>query len=251
MKSIGDIILTHFFMWEKFDTRKTLKIKKKIIDSPKSKKAIIFYPYWTGKSDIYTRFAEEFQDYTQVFYDYPNEVMSRDVKVSLKYIDEILIDSIKTIKDLKKSGVKEIILFGSSFGSTISLKLSTMIKVDKLIMNMVDRNLANVIFTSPALTILKQKLKMNGFTLKKLNKIYKPLSFDHSIKRLKNKKIKIYLLISKTDIFCNAKRFVPVISLMDKLKLNYKVKTNQFFGHISSIHKNIAFEKSIKTFIKE
>lgn len=249
--SITDLILTHFFMWQKFDAKKKFKITKKLIKIKNSKKAIVFFPYWTGKSSIYNKLSEEFPNHTLVFYDYPNEVMSENVKVSLKYIKDILKDSSKTIKELRKQGIKEITLFGSSFGSNIALKLSTITKIDKLVLNMIDRDIAKVIFNSPAMVILKRKLKKHGFNLKTLDKIYKFISVDYNIKKIKNKNIKILLFLSKKDIFCKLDRLEPILKQMDKLKLDYELKTHKFLGHILGIYKNLVFNKTIIDFIND
>ncbi|MBD3253070.1 hypothetical protein GF386_05025 [Candidatus Pacearchaeota archaeon] len=231
-------------MWKKFDARKKLRITKKTIKGS-NKKAIIFFPYWTGKSSIYEKLSKQFPEHTLVFYNYPNEVMSEDVKVSLNYINQLLKDSSKLIRNLRKKGIKEITLFGSSFGSNIALKLSTMIIVDKLILNMMDRDIAKVIFTSPALVILRTKLIKKGFNLDKLDKIYEFLSLDYNIKKIKNKKMKILIFLSKTDIFCRVDDFKSIFKKMDKMKLNYQLKINRFLGHIPGIYKNIKNHKVI------
>jgi hypothetical protein len=251
MKSFVDYILTQHFMWKEFDAKKKFKITKEIIEPEGSKKAIFFFPYWTGKSKIYKKIAKKFPDYTLIFYDYPNEVMSEDVKVSLKYITEILNDAYNLIKDLRKSGYKEINLIGSSFGANIALKLSTMIEVDKVVLNMLDKNFAQSTFESPALMILKKKLENQGFTLKKLNQIYSFISTDYIVPKIKNRnKIKILIFLSKSDIFCTYDEFKPELKDFNKLKIHYQIKVNRFFGHIVGIYKNLFFNKRIVKFIR-
>ena len=252
MKSIGDKILTHFFMWNDFDTKRKLKIEKEITNKEKNKKAILFFPFWTGKSSIYKGLAKKFPDYTLVFYDYPNEVLSEDVDVSIKYLKEIIDDATELIKQLKKEKYKEIILIGSSLGSNIAIKLSTISEVDKVIVNMVDRTLAKEIFYSPALKKLKKKLQRHKFTLQKLDKIYDFVSTENNIHLIKNKKnIKFLIFESKTDIFCTLDELEPVLNKFKKNKIHYRLKINKFFGHILSIYKNLIFNKPIVNFIKE
>ena len=169
--SIGDWILTHFFMWNDFDASRKGRVKKKKVSVKGAKQAVIFYPYWTGKSSFYKGFAKKFPDATHIFYDYPNEVYSENVDVSLNYILEILSDSVRLIGELRREGIEEIVLVGSSFGSNIAFKLATMIKVEKVVLNMMDRDFANAIFKSPALGLLRKKLEYQGFTLSKLQKL--------------------------------------------------------------------------------
>lgn len=246
-----DYILTQNFMWQEFDAKNKFKVIEKIIEPEGSKKAILFFPYWTGSSNIYKGLSEKFSDHTLVFYDYPNEVLSEDVTVSINYIKNILNDSLNVIKRLKKKGYKEIILIGSSFGSNIALKLSTMIEVDKVVLNMLDKNFAQSIFESPALIILRKKLERKGFTLNKTNKIYKFISTDYIVPKIKNrKKIKFLIFLSKSDIFCAYNQFKPELKEFDRLKISYKIKINKWFGHIIGIYKNLIFSKRIVNFIK-
>jgi len=237
-------------MWKNFDSKKGLKISKEIIER-RSDKAIIFFPFWTGNPDIYKNLAKKFPEYTLVFYDYPNEVLSEDVKLSIGYINEIIKDAENLIISLRKKRYKEIILIGSSFGSNIALKLSTKVNVDKIVLNMVDSDLAKVIFKSPALIILKKKLQKKGFTLKKLDKIYSFISAKNTILKIKNKKdLKILLFLSRNDIFCNIEESKPLIKKLNKSNINYKLKRNFIFGHILGIYKNLIFNKNIVNFIK-
>jgi len=252
MKSITDYILTHFFMWQDFDANKRLKIEKEITNKKKNKKAIFFYPYWTGKSTIYKGLAKKFPDYTLIFYDYPNEVMSEDVDVSRAYLKEILDDSLMKIKQLKKEGYEEITLVGSSLGADIALSLATITEVDKLVLNMLDVNMAQDIFDSSAMIILKTKLKKHGFTREKIRKIYDFISPEFLIEKIKNKKkIKILIFESKTDIFCTVEQLKPILSKLKRNNIHYRLKSNFIFGHILSIYKNLFFSKTIVKFIKE
>lgn len=250
MKSLSDYILTHFFMWQKFDASKRFKISKEIVKG-NEKKAILFFPYWTGSSDIYQKLAKKMPEYTHIFYDYPNEVYSKNVNVSISYIKEILDDAIRTIKELRTENYSEIILVGSSFGSNIALKLSTMISVEKVILNTLDKNFARSIFDSPAMTILKNKLEKQGLTLQKVEKIYHFISTDFLIKKIKNKnKIKIMIMLSKNDIFCTYNELRTELDEFKKLKIKHHISVNRFFGHIFSIYKNLFFNKKIIDFIK-
>ena len=185
-------------MWKDFDAKKKLKIEREITNKKKNKKAIIFFPYWTGKSTLYRPLAKKFPDYTLIYYDYPNEVMSEDVRVSIGYLRGVLDDAIEVIKDLKKQNYKEITLVGSSLGENISLKLSTMIEVDKVILNMMDKNFASSIFDTSPLFPLKRKLMKQGFTKQKIDKIYSFISTDYLIRKIKNKKkIKFLIFLSE------------------------------------------------------
>ena len=239
-------------MWKDFDTNKKLKVKKEITNKKKNKKAILFFPFWTGKSSIYRKVAKKFPNYTLVFYDYPNEILSEDVKVSLGYLKEILDDSIKLIKQLRKEGYEEITLVGSSIGSNIVIRIATKVEVDKLVLNMVDRTVAREIFDSSALRILKRKLIKHGFEKEKIDKIYRFISTEYIVNKIKNKnKLKILLFTSDTDIFCTTEELKPVIEEFKENNIDYKIKTNKFLGHILSIYTNLFFNKEIVNFIKE
>jgi esterase/lipase len=251
MKSISDYILTHLFMWKKFDARKKLKIERIVTNKKKNKKAIMFFPYWTGKSRIYNGFEKKFPDYTLIFYDYPNEVLSENVKVSTDYFKEIISDAFMMIKDLRKGGYTEITLVGSSIGSNIAIKLATIIDVDKVVLNMIDRTLAKEIFYSAALKILKKKLQKHRFSLEKLDQIYNFISIEDNIKLIKNKiKIKLLVFSSNTDIFCTTEDLKPVFKKLDKEKIHYSLEINRHLGHILGIYYNLIFNKKIVNFIK-
>ena len=143
-------------------------------------------------------------------------------------------------------------MVGSSIGADIILNLATIVNVDKLVINMLDVNMAEDIFNSPAMILLKDKLKRHGFSKNKIKKIYDFISPDNLISKIKNKpKIKLLIFESKTDIFCTVEELKPVLVRLDKNKINYKLKTNKFLGHILGIYKNLIFNKAIVNFIKE
>jgi esterase/lipase len=250
MYSIDDVLLTHFFMWKKFDAKAKLKVTRKITGAKKSEKAILFFPFWSGKSDIYLNLSKNFKDYTLIYYDYPKETMSKNIKVSLNYLRQVLKDAFFLILELRKRGYKEITLVGSSLGSNISLKLATMVRVDKIVLNMIDRSLAREIFTSPALAILKKRLEKQGVTLEKMEKIYSFISTEQILPVLKKTNTQVLLYLSKNDIFCSLEEFKPVISRLEELQIKYKLRINRFLGHILSIYKNLFFNKEIINFIK-
>lgn len=254
MFSIDDWIITQLFMWKKFDARAKLKIKKKI-EYPKEKslalkKAVIFFPYWTGESGIYDYLSLRLKDYTRIYYDYPNEIMSKNINVSLKYLRSILIDAFNLILELRKEGYTEITLVGSSLGSNISLKLASMVKVDKIVLNMIDRSLALEVLKSSAMAPLRKKLEKDGLKLQNLHKIYSFMAVEPLLPNIKKTNAKILLLLSKNDIFCNLSEFQPVLDEMDKLKLDYEVHINKFLGHILSLYRNLFLSRRIIDFIK-
>jgi len=251
MYSIGDWILTHYFMWNKFDARSDLKITHKVVNG-NDDRAIFFFPYWTGDSSAYVSLSNQFPDSTHVFFDYPNQVMSANVKVSLNYIDEIIYEALVIIRELRKKNIKEIILVGSSFGSNIALKLSTLVRVEKVVLNMIDKNYARCIFESPALSILKKKLHKRGFTLVKAKKLYRFISTDYLVPKIKNKKnIHFLIFASDNDIFCPFSEFKSELRVFDKHKIDYILKRNRFFGHIGGIYKNLVFSNRIRDFIED
>jgi esterase/lipase len=237
-------------MWKKFDARNKLKVKKQVRIAKNSQKAIFFFPYWTGHSHIYNGIAKSLQDYTLIFYDYPNEIMSANINVSLAYFRNLLKDAFYTILELREKGYDEIILVGSSLGSNIALKLATMVRVDKLVLNMMDRSLAMEIFTSPAMKILKKRLEKQRLTLQKAELVYKFISAEQILPTLKKTNTKILLYLSKNDIFCSLMQFQPVINRFNELKIDYTLKINRFLGHILSIYKNLFFNRGIIDFIK-
>lgn len=251
MFSIDDWLITHFFMWKKFDAKAKLKVTKKIIKKEGSNKAILFFPYWSGKSEIYHKISKELKDYTLIYYDYPKEAFSRKVNVSLKYLREVLLDAFNLILDLRKKGYKEISLVGSSLGSNIALKLASMIKVEKVVLNMIDRSLALEIMTSSALGILRKRLKNQGIRFEKLEKIYKFISTEEILPLIKRTNVKILLLLSKNDIFCSLKQFKPVLEEIKDLNIDCKIKINYFLGHILSIYKNLYFNRKIIKFLNK
>lgn len=252
MWSIDDWLIAKFFMWKKFDARAKLKVSKKIKGNKEARKAIFFFPYWSGKSDLYNGISKKFEkDYTLVFYDYPKETLSKNVKVSMNYLRTILKDAFNLIIEFRRKGYTEIILFGSSLGSNISLKLATMVKVDKIVLNMLDRTLAIEILKSPALSGLRKKIQGEGLSLKNLEAIYEFISSEKQWEILKKTKTKILLMISKNDIFCNEEEFQPILDKMNSLKLNYTLRVNTIFGHILSIYKNLYFSRKIVKFIRE
>lgn len=254
MFSIDDWLLTYFFMWKKFDARAKLKIKKKVVqgevDNENCKKAILFFPYWTGESSLYNFISLKFKDYTRVYYDYPNEIMSKNVNVSLKYLRAILIDAFNLILDLRKKGYNEITLVGSSLGSNIALKLASMVRVDKIVLNMLDRSLALEVLKSSAYSSLRNKLKKSGLKLENLHRIYSFMAVEPLLANVKKTNAKILLLLSKNDIFCSLKEFKPVIEKMDKLRINYDIHINKIFGHLLSLYTNLFLSKRIVKFIK-
>lgn len=251
MPGLDDLILTKLFMWKKFDAKKNLNIAKEIIVKRASKKAILFFPYWTGKSHIYHGLAQKFNEYTLVFYDYPNQIMSSNLLVSKKYFREILIDAFNLILDFRKKGYNEIILVGSSLGSNISLKLATMVKVDKIVLNMIDKNLALEVFSSPAMSGLRKKLETKGVKYSDLDKIYSFISPQYSLPLLGKTNTKLLIFLSKNDIFCTLDQFSPLIKKLDELKISYRLRINTFLGHILSIYKNLFFSGEIVKFVKE
>jgi esterase/lipase len=252
MFSIDDWLLTQLFMWKKFDAKAKLKVRRKIVAAKEeTKKAVLFFPYWTGESKIYRFLAHNLKEYTKVYYDYPKEIMSKNINVSLKYLRTILIDAFNLILELRKKGYNEIVLVGSSLGSNISLKLASMVKVDKIIINMIDRSLALEILKSSAMSMLRKKLQKDGLKLENLHKIYSFMATEPLLDNIKKTNAKILMFLSKNDIFCNLSEFQPVLKKMDKLNIDYELHINKCFGHILSIYKNLFLSRRIVRFIKE
>jgi esterase/lipase len=249
MFGIDDWILTKFFLWKKFDSRSNLKIKRRIAGNKKSKKAIFFFPYWTGNSNLYKKLSKDFEDYTHVFYDYPNEIFSRNIRVSNKYNREVLLDAFNLVLSLREKGYTEINAIGSSSGSNFALKLSTMVKLEKVVLNMIDKNMAQGIFESSALKSLRKKLEKKGITQQMVDKAYSFISTDYLLRDIQKSKSKYLVLLSKNDIFCPSKEFEPLLKLMDEKEVDYSLKKNNILGHILGIYWNIFVSKKIQKFI--
>jgi len=216
------------------------------------KEAILLFPFWTGKLSAYSSLVKKLKEYDIFFCDYPNEVFSEDISLSKDCMQRILEDSSNLIKHLRKKGYKKIFLVGSSFGANLSVKLSTLVKVDKVVLNMPDRTLAREIFDSPALFLLKKRIENKGFKRKAIDKIYSFVSTEYLIHKIKNKiKIKFLIFSSTSDIFCTTHQFKPVLKKLNRNKIDYKLELNTFFGHVFGIYKNLWFNKKIVEFIKE
>jgi len=251
MKSISDYILTHNFMWKQFDAKRRLTVTHKKEEVAGATKAILFFPYWTGNSGLYKRFARQFPNHTKVYFDYPNEVVSANIATSIGYIKRIVYEANIVIRNLRRKGIQEITLFGSSFGSNIALKLATMTKIDKVILNTIDKNYVHAMMNSPALIVLRKKLLRAGFTIKKLDAIYKFISTDYLVPKIKNEEhVQLLICTSNTDIFCPHKEFEDEIRELDKRKISYELVRSRVIGHILSIYWNVYLNKKVRRFIE-
>jgi esterase/lipase len=250
MRSFTDWVILNYFVWKKFDKKRNLKVNKRIIGQ--GDKAVFFFPYWTGKSKFYDSTVKKLgKDYTCVLYDYPKEIFSKDAQVSIKYLIEVLTDAKKTIQELKKEGVKEITLVGSSLGSDISLALAKSTKVDKIVINMLDRNFVKPIFESPAFPHLRKYYEKHGITYKMMNKIYRFISPEYNINTKKEKDVKMLILISKHDVFCTYDELKPLLKKFDAKGVKYELHINGWLGHVMGMYWNIKFSRRILNFIKK
>jgi esterase/lipase len=251
MYSISDWILFHIYGWSKFDRRADLKIKKQIIEG-NNHKAVFCFPFWLGKSSCYNKIIKMLGDsYTFVLYDYPKEVLSKDAQVSVNYIKRIINDAKCAIEELKKKGITEVTLIGTSFGSDVALKLADSVKVDKVVLNMLDTNFALSSFESPVMSGLKRYYQRQGITLHQLDKLYHFISPEYNLGNLKKYKPKMLIFAARNDIFCTYEELKPLIRKIEDKGVPVEFHLDRMGGHILNLVRHLWFPNRIVEFIRE
>lgn len=251
MYSINDWILMHIFGWNKFDRRANLKVTKEIIEGS-NHKAVFCFPFWLGKSEYYDKVVKALGDeYTFVLYDYPKEIVSKDTDVSIRYIKKIIKDAKETIGELKKKkGITEITLIGSSFGSDVALKLADSVRVDKVVINMLDTNFVKSTFENPVMGSLKRYYQKQGITLHQLDKLYHFISPEYNIGNLSKYKPQMLIFAARNDIFCSYKELEPLIRKIENKGVAVELHVDYWDGHVLGLLKHLWFPYRIVDFVR-
>jgi esterase/lipase len=247
MFSIFDKAVINFALKKKYKETKDIKISKKIIGNKNSKKLIVFFSYWAGTSKVYEKLSNKLNDYKCVLYEYPSSVVSNDLKKSTKIINDLIKDASTLLKKHQK-GYK-IILIGSSFGSSIVIDLATKFSVDKIVLNTFGNNIGKMLSHNPIFNSENEEYIPNCHEEKLLYEKFKFISIDHNIKKLKSKKTKFLIFLSKNDTFCQADNCKGIIKYLENKNYDVKFYISNHLGHLLTIYKNLYLNKKIIKFV--
>jgi hypothetical protein len=142
-----------------------------------SRRAIVFYHFWGverwAASLLRWFFAPLEKDFTCIYYKYSDDILSSDVNGTREGILRIVDDSLKTLRDFE-----EVSLFGASLGSFISILVARERKVKRVVLATGALSFPRVIWfgRSKRINHIKKGMLQKGWTLKALEKEWKPIS---------------------------------------------------------------------------
>lgn len=247
MFGLIDSILIRMYLERRHEETKDLGITKTIVGSEKTDKLVIFFPYWTGRSKVYESIGQKLKDSTLVYYEYPSTIVSCDIPNSIKQFDMIVNDALNLIYDYAP---KKLIIIGSSFGSSIAVKLSTKVNVDKLILLTFGSSIAKTIERNKILQKLLGFDSKHKLSFSKIEKAFKPYSIEGTIKHMKNPDTSVMTFSSVHDFFFPYMQYRPVLKwLKENTSIYSKISEEILFGHLLTIHRHLLFNKQIIDFV--
>ena len=190
------------------------------------------------------------EGYYVVVYDFnPTLVFKGEVSDLLNLANDILKNTKNQVEEFKKDGVKKFFAFGVSMGTIMGLRAAIEIpEIKKVVVNLTYGSLADTIWTQKVLGKIKKRFQKSGITKEKLELLLEPISPLSMARKLKGKKVLLYL--SKKDkviLFSQSSEFKKAL---EEAKVDYVYRENQKFGHIISGFLNNARARTYLDFLK-
>ncbi|MFA6017475.1 MAG: prolyl oligopeptidase family serine peptidase [Patescibacteria group bacterium] len=173
--------------------------------------------------------------FQSIVYEYDKKILSSNTKETVKYLNEVKLDVINTINILKKRGIKDFNLFGTSLGTMLSLMVSDEIKdIKKIILNLTGADLAEIVWSWDKVsdTMIKRNLIKQKINLNKLKQLWYDLAPINNLKMIGNQKLLIYL--SETDEIIPYLQGTKLTNKLQQMNINFKLFTNNRSNHFFS-----------------
>jgi hypothetical protein len=206
-----------------------------------NKKIVFLLTGWKNTTGQYLPFSHILRSkgYCCITYEYEKHVLSPDAKKTKKELLGIKKDILRKISELKKEGITDFSVFGTSLGSQVALMVANNSKdVSKIILNLSGADLAEVVWSwNYTEQGFKEKLLKNLYTLLKLKLSWRVVSPINNINKLKDKKILFYCAKNDEVIpYIQAKKLAEAIK---KRGYDCRVVVNKRSGHFGTALTNL------------
>lgn len=163
----------------------------------KYQRTVLLLAGWKTKAWMYHPVATLLASYgfRTLTYTYDDIVLSPDTSGTVKHLTGICDDILEKIRNLKKEGIRDINIFGTSLGTVIGLMAANRSPdVKRIILNSTGADFAATVWGwDSCKPKFKQALVEQKLTLQKLQNIWKCISPIKNIHSLTGKRILLYL----------------------------------------------------------
>lgn len=171
-------------------------------------------------------------NYFCIAYEYDKEILTEFDNVD-KNIQLVVTNVLHKIKRLKKKGVVEFSLFGTSFGAVIALEIARKSNdIKKVVLNLPTAHITDIL-TSKSILVRPLMKVINSYKPSTKNEQLQPIN---NLMGLKSKKVLIYL--AKKDQIVPYDKAKRLVDEMEKLKINHQVILNKYLTHYLAASKN-------------
>ena len=140
------------------------------------------------------------------------------------------------MKNLKKGGIKQFTVIGTSVGSMVAIKTANHEPaVKKLILNTPGNCQAEIIWSSIRLRYIKKYLEKQGMSITKLKKLWEEMLPENNLDKLKGKEL--FINLSRADLVVPYANGQKLVGKMREIGLNPTVMENNNLGHYLTILK--------------
>lgn len=208
---------------------------------------------WKGKQWMYWPFSQilSINGYHCITYTYDPIILSADIYLSAHLIKHIAHHICLQINQLKKQGINEFSVFGTSLGSVISLVAANQsADISKIILNTTGSDISEAVWSwDHVVPDFKLSLLAKGITLTQLKQAWKDINPQHNLAHLHNKKLLIYL--SSKDELIPWQLGQNLVSRLDHLGYHYQLITNHSLSHSHTGLINLLNVRSYLNFLAE
>lgn len=207
-------------------------IKKRFTPVKNSKILYVLFPGWGTKmrlnSIIKRKITKENNSLLEYFFD--KGIFSSDIKRTVDCFKKIDREAQRDIEKIsKKYKIKEINFIGISLGTISAIISAKKIKNNQTILIVGGSSLARIAWEGVRTKKIKEELKIQNISLKKLKKQWKTLEPEENIKKFKGKEI--VLCIAKKDKVVPYELGKKLVEEILKNKIKLKLYKKKYVGH--------------------
>lgn len=172
--------------------------------------------------------------YTAIIYTYDKSLLTPNVKQTVKNFKEVKNNALRTIATLSKKEQKNLVIFGTSIGSSLSLMIANESKeIKKIILNLVGSDIAQIVWSwDKVIPGFKKDLLEDKVTFETLKNAWLELSPIHNLDNLKKKAILLYG--AKHDEIIPFSQTEELIATGKEKRLNIETVINTTHNHRTS-----------------
>lgn len=219
----------------------------------KNKRVIFLLTGWHTRLWMYHPFSKilETNGFYCITYAYNNDILSPNTQQTVENFTKVRDDVLQKIEELKRDGLSNFSVFGTSLGSLIAIMIAHKSSdVSKIILNTTTIDGARTVWSwDHVKTYFKKDLIRQHFTLEKLQKVWASISPEHNIDNLKRKKFLIFL--SKKDQIMPYSLGRELVEKLEEYHYECKVIRNKHWGHALTCYYNLINSKVYLKFLNQ